>query len=271
MWIRLCVMIAILTGFYFSTISVTWAQDDLASDYVIEGSKEQEWLQFALQIQKDIEQKNLSEAKSAVTKLAISFSQTNFQVKKYSLGVISALSNTILEMDQQLNQVMVEPTELTTTARKLVYAFDTLIHRNQPLWHNVEPELERALVDLKQANQQKQAEALQEVVREFQKSFDLIRPAILVSRSPAILQKIDSMLAFLGKNKDFSQNETIIQLLEQLIPKIFHGSDQDVMKLLKPTVQMPMPMVVIWLLSTIFIVLSYFLWRKYEGSKTGVV
>lgn len=261
----------ILTGFYFSSISVIWAKDDLASDFVVESVKEKEWLQLALHIQRSIEQKNLSEAKSAVTKLAISFSQTNFQVKKYSLRVISALSNTILEMDQQINQVMVEPKELTAISRKLVYAFDALMHRNQPLWHNVEPELERVLEDIQQSNQQQQEQVFREAVREFQRSFELVRPAILVSRSPAILQKVDSMLAFLGKSKNFSQNETIIQLLEQLIPKIFHGSDQDVMKLLKPTVQMPMPTVVIWLLSTILIVLSYFLWRKYEGTKTEVV
>lgn len=271
MWIRLCMITVILTGFYFSNISVTWAQNDLASKLLLENAKEKEWLQLALQIQKNIEQKNLSEAKSAVTKLAISFSQTNFQVKKYSLNVISALSNTILEMDQQLNQVMVDPVELTATARKLVYAFDALIHRNQPLWHHTEPELNRAFGNIKQSNQQQQVQSLQEAVREFQRSFDLVRPAILVSRSPAILQKVDSMLAFLGKSKDFSQNETIIQLLEQLIPKIFHGSDQDVMKLLKPTIQMPMPTVVIWLLSTILIVLSYFLWRKYEGTKAGAI
>lgn len=254
-----------LNGFFFWNISNVWAEDTLSA----ESSKEQEWLQLALQTQKQIGQQNLMDAKSTVTKLAISFSKTNFQVKKYSLGVISALSNTILEMDEQLNQVLVDPEGLTARARKLVYSFDVLIHTNQPLWHNAEPELQRSVSGIKQSNQEQKQEDLQGAVRQFQKSFDLVRPAILISKSPAILQKIDSMLAFLYKNKNFSENETIIQLLEQLIPKIFHGSDQDVMKLLRPTVQMPMPMLIIWLLSTILIVLSYFLWKKYEGTKAG--
>ncbi|WP_307254389.1 sporulation protein YpjB [Croceifilum oryzae] len=263
---RLCLILVMLNGFFFWNMPDTWAEDKLPS----ESTKEQEWLQLALQAQKQIAQpKSLVEAKSTVTKLAMSFSQTNFQEKKYSLGVISVLSNTILEMDEQLNQALIDPEGLAERARKLVYSFDVLVHKNQPLWRNAEPELQRYVSGIKQSNQEQRQEDLQEAVRQFQKSFDLVRPAILISKSPAILQKVDSMLAFLSKNKNFSENETIIQLLEQLIPKIFHGSDQDVMKLLKPTVQMPMPMVIIWLLSTILIVLSYFLWKKYEGTKAG--
>ncbi|SDY98085.1 sporulation protein YpjB [Thermoactinomyces sp. DSM 45892] len=263
MWIRLCLILVILNGFFFWNISDTWAEDKWSA----EKTKEQEWLQLALQIQKQIGQQNVVEAKSTVTKLAISFSKTNFQMKKYSLRVISALSNTILEMDEQLNQALIDPEGLAARARKLVYSFDVLVHTNQPLWHNAEPELQRSVGGMKQSNQEQKHEDLREAVRQFQKSFDLVRPAILISKSPSILQRVDSMLAFLEKNRNFSENETIIQLLEQLIPNIFHGSDQDVMRLLKPTVQMPMPMVIIWLISTILIVLSYFLWKKYEGTK----
>lgn len=230
--------------------------------------KEIEWENWTKQIEQKIQAGDYLEAKSLVTKLAISFSQTNFQTKKYSVPIIHALSDSILEIDQELNQVSSEPERLAQSAKKLRFAFDAITHSNQPLWRSYDQELIQSLNHVKEANTNKNTDQLQKSVQELMDKYNIVQPALIIGKNPAAIQKLTSLLAFLTKSQDFEQNKTVIEVLEQFLPTIFHGTDQDVMQFLYPTKTLSVGSVAIWLMCTICMVLSYFLWKKYEGTRT---
>ena len=95
----------------------------------------QAWTQDAERIHQLVKEKQWTEARETLAKLAAGYSRADFSGQDISLEAIHALSECLLDLEGKLNQVRPDPASILSSAVRLRLAFDALSHPNQPLWH----------------------------------------------------------------------------------------------------------------------------------------
>lgn len=110
---------------------------------------------------------------------------------------VHALTETITDALRSFNAVKLQPEELKLRAAKVKLAADALTHKNDPMWLQYERVLvedERALED---GIRTKEPKAVQTAVAGLKSHYDIIRPAVLISREPQMNEKMESLLVYL--------------------------------------------------------------------------
>ncbi len=127
-----------------------------------------------------------------------------------SVEGMEALMTAIVQAKELMNAVQAEPARLQTAAAQVRLTTDALLHRHQPLWLDYEKTLRTDTEKLREAVEEGRnvIQAAQQIYRDYQ----VIRPAVLISRPIELNGKIESLLAF------FMQQANVIddRLLEQV-------------------------------------------------------
>jgi len=178
---------------------------------------------------------------------------------------LEALTQAITNANRLINAVQTEPDRLKTAAAQVRLSTDALLHKHQPLWFEYYQTLKLDTERLKEAVKTGQNIILS--AQQLQAHYAVIRPAVLISRSPEVNVRIESLIAYFMQQVG-SQGEALLSNVDELMQawnELFEK--QDVSAYL-PFRDEKQP--IFWSLvigSIIVTVLCFVAWRKYESEK----
>ncbi|MFC7442106.1 sporulation protein YpjB [Laceyella putida] len=230
----------------------------------------EEWSQMAEKIETEVQQGHLMAAREDLAVLARQFSKADWLSKKLTLEAVHILAEVLMELEWSLNQVRPDPTKLAQATERMRLAFDALSHPNQPLWQRYYEPLKEGVAEVKQAVKRKQDQQTRQAIEELYAKVQLVRPALIVAKSPYAVHKMDSLITFIRKEKQFDRLASAVGQLEQLLYPLFYGSEQDVMATVNSWNEAEVISLTYWLMLLIVAVLAYVAWRKYRGESPPV-
>jgi sporulation protein YpjB len=115
-----------------------------------------------------------------------------------SIEGVHALTQTITEAQRTFNKVNFDENEGKLQAAKLKLATDALTHRNEPMWLQYDKVLQEDMTALSAGIRNGEAKAVQDAVSALKSHFGVVRPAVLISKEAQMVERIDSLLAFLS-------------------------------------------------------------------------
>lgn len=178
---------------------------------------------------------------------------------------MEAITSTVVRTKQSLAALEPNYDSILHYTTQLYLAVDALGHKEQPLWHRYYPLLQQDIDSISKAMEENKSNELQVAIQNFQLHYNLLKPAIYVSKSPYLLEQIDSLIKALVNQAEDQDNELIINNLNESIHQLFFGADSE-------TFSKVLAESVIWKTSIIIVLiitlsLSYVIWRKFKGTK----
>lgn len=229
------------------------------------------WSGLANKVAEYVNEQNYPAARDALAILSKRFANSNLVDQKLTVPAIHTLSAMIMEVERDLNQVRLSPSRIKQSAHRMQIAFDAVSHSHQPLWHQYYSQLRQDAGLLIGAARTKNETDYEKKLIPFYEHYLLIRPALIVSKSQMTVEKLDSLMTFIRKTKDWSDREHGIKQWEALIHPLFYGSEKDVMAAVHKWNEEVIKQMIFLVLGLIVSVLVYVGWRKYprEASSAG--
>lgn len=165
---------------------------------------------------RDMQDINLTDAPKQMELLIDSLEGLSFQGLT-SVEGIHALAEVIMDTRGTLAEVNVDPEAWARSSAKLRLAVNSLTHQNKALWM----QYYKVLADDLDGMTKSRAEGKRTVLREYflslQSHYDIVRPALIISRQPSEVNKFDSWLSYMGQiSKDTSVDDaSLSRSLEQ--------------------------------------------------------
>ncbi|MFC4078067.1 sporulation protein YpjB [Salinithrix halophila] len=230
-----------------------------------------QWTKQALQIEERVRQggeENYLKAREETAVLAKSFARSDLSEVNLSIQGVEALSETLVELDRQLNRVMPASDDLNRAAERSALAFDAIAHPHQPLWYRYEPVFRKDIARVKGAAKKGNPENLRIAVRELILHYEQIEPALEVARKPMTVEKVRSLMNFLRSRVHINPlpREELrggIRQWERMVPPLFNGPEEDVTAFGGGTLPPILP-AALSLGGLIAMVLSYVGWKKHR-------
>lgn len=233
--------------------------------------KSEDWLQIADLVVLYVEKGKYLEARKQIAELSREFSKSNLSTKELNIEAIHILSDELVRMEHRLNQVVVSnPEELQREAIRLKLAFDAVSHPNQPLWKQYYQPIKQKIAQFHQAEKNQDRKGMTQAIQALVQEYQLIRSAIVVSKKPETITKLDSLVRFLEEQKKVKLQVVGVKRFEQVIDPLFFGSDQDVLSAYQPYVGAGVEMIIIWICFWITAIFAYVSWKKYQTKKQEV-
>ncbi len=231
---------------------------DAEQAFMISDSKQ--WTSSATRIVKEVDAGRYVEARQELDELAKQFSRSNFAEKELSVQAIQALSTCIIDLEGRLNRITPNPNELNFYAKRLLITFDATRHSNQPMWQSyylvLKRQLDKMLVDSTQNKD------IREELNILHNHYVILRPALVVTKSPITVQKVDSLFLFLERDSNKDHQQVALGQLKKLLFPLFYGSEQDVLAVTNPNGKVPIS-TFLSIISVIIIgILTFVSWRK---------
>lgn len=229
------------------------------------------WSKLANEVMKKVQEQNYSAARETLTVLSQEFSKSNLVDKQLTVPAIHMLSGVILDVERNLNQIRPNHQKIYHSALRMQIAFDAVSHSHQPMWHQYYDELKQDIEQIKREIQAKNQKVYEQRVNQFYEHYQLIRPALMISKSETTVQKLDSLMTWIRKKKDWAEQERGIQQWEQLMDPLFYGSEKDVLTMVYQwDEEAVLIKVMVWISGLIVSVLAYVSWRKYPRNMRRV-
>lgn len=227
--------------------------------------KSENWLQLAELVVVYVEKGKYVEAREQVAQLSQEFSKANLSTKKLNIEAVHILSDQLVRMEQQLNQVVISnPEQLQRNALRLKLSFDAVSHPNQPLWKQYYQPLKQRIARFYQAEKQQNKQEMIKAIQAIDAQYQLIRPAVGVSKKAETMAKLDSLIRFMNEQKESKLQKVGVKRLEQVIDPLFFGSDEDVLHAYQPYVGSGVEIMVIWVCFWIMVIFAYVSFKKYR-------
>lgn len=115
-----------------------------------------------------------------------------------SLEGLNALTSLVAESREVYNRVQFNEREALLAAAKLRLAADALSHKEKPLWLEYRGTFEQDAKQLRDAVSKGRQEEARQALQVFYDHYLIIRPAVLISRSTEMAEKIDSWFIFMN-------------------------------------------------------------------------
>lgn len=180
-----------------------------------------------------------------------------------------ALMETATMAKRTFNAVQVSPDEGRAAAAKLRLAVDALKSPSDPMWHQYYKVLQADTDVLEKAAKEASKGDLERFVDQFDSHYGIVRTPIVMSRPPADVEKMDSLIAFL---KSQMTMQAPFQQVLSVIPHVRQTIDELFMKKEKPAY---LPIVddekpIIWsigIASFIVAAMVYAAWRMLQKER----
>jgi sporulation protein YpjB len=227
----------------------------------------EEWSRLANQVAKWAGAGEYIKARDQLLKLSGRFSKADFTKLNLRIESIHALAEVIMEMEGALNRVQPNSKEIADAAARLQLAFDALTHPNQPMWQQYYQPLKKDLDMIDEAIRMNDRHAVQEGVDQFYEHYQIIRPALIVAKSPFTISKVDSLVTFLRNQTEMDKLKIGVTQLKSLLNPLFFGSERDVMATVYRWNEGDFFKVILWVSGLIASVLGFVSWRKYRENR----
>lgn len=188
-----------------------------------------------------------------------------------SVEGLNALTQTITEAKRIYNAATYSPAEGQIAVAKIRLATDALSHKNQPMWlQYYKVLLNDSDLMRNQVKGNNQPEAIQEFGN-LSQHIAIIHPSLLISREPSSVEKLDSLLRFIGTN--VNKKPMPIKQLDGGLTSLNAVLDELFMKHKDALAYVPLTdpnQPIIWSLSMgliIISVLSYVGWRMHQSGR----
>lgn len=230
-------------------------------------AQELDWGQKAEQILQEVQREQYLEAKEDIKQLSDNFIASDLAKKQLKIEALQTLSTLLVELDTSLNAISPNKTNLVRKATQLYLAFDAASHRTQPRWKGYRATLEE---DIARIEKILPTENRREIKRELDKlieDYQLIRPAILVTKPVEATTKFDSLFVFLRDQTEYPAIREGLKEARQLVQIIFLGKDEDVLSWKGSFQKIPTGFI-LFVSGLISSALTYVSWRKYWERKS---
>lgn len=187
-----------------------------------------------------------------------------------SVEGINALSGVIMDLKADVASVQISPQRWESSAAKLRLAVNSLNHPRQPIWLQYYKLIREDLNTMEQNGSANDLPGWKTALERLQSRYDNIRPAVIISRQPEIVNAFDSWLSYAAGIPSSSQKIERARLVEivsygQEAARVMFGKEKD-----EPALSLPLASQEygIWALlaaSFIIAVLVYAAYRKYRG------
>ncbi|SEN28514.1 sporulation protein YpjB [Lihuaxuella thermophila] len=225
------------------------------------------WSKTANRVAEQVEKEDLQEARTQLAQLAHLFSKSNLADKNLSVEGIHALSDVIMDTERNLNRISPDEIKLRVAVTRLQITFDAVSHPHQPLWKQYYNPMNNQLKLIREAIKQEDSASVQDAIDQFYDDYQMIRPALIVSKSPYIVEKVDSIITFIRKQRDPGQLQAGVSRLERMLQPLFFGSEQEVLAVYSPLDGLSLYAFAGWVSALIVMVLGYVSWRKYRATQ----
>ncbi|MRN53359.1 sporulation protein YpjB [Paenibacillus monticola] len=188
-----------------------------------------------------------------------------------SVEGINALSAVIIDLKAAVAAVQISPQRWEAAAAKLRLAANSLNHPRQPMWLQYYKPIREDLNALEQSASVNDLAGWKATLERLQSRYDNIRPAVIISRQPEVVNAFDSWLSYAAGVPTSSQKIERARLIEivsygQEAVRVMFDKEKD-----EPALSLPMAPqnYGIWgLLAAGFIIaaLGYAGYRKYRGT-----
>lgn len=187
-----------------------------------------------------------------------------------SVEGINALSGVIIDLKAAVAAVKITPQEIETTAVKLRLAANSLNHPEQPIWLQYYKLVHEDLNAMENSGAVNDMAGWKTALGKLQTRYENIRPAVIVSRQPEVVNAFDSWLSYAAGILSSSQKIERTRLIEivsygQDAVRVMFGKDKNEQALSLPLSQHEFG---VWGgLAASFIIcsLAYVAYRKYRG------
>lgn len=210
-----------------------------------------------------IKLKNYSKSKTIFEEILQIYLKTELKDLTTTEG-IEAITSSLKDTKQLLNNTEPNHNEILYNVSQLHLAIDALSHKEQPLWHRYFTVIEQDIIEIRKVINNQNNKEIEKNIRIFQEHYNLIKPAILVSEQPYLVENIDSLITALIKQNISQNKEMILNQLQSNFHQIFYGSESDTMGSIAIKTFVWKASLVVGLI--IFLVLSYVIWRKFRAS-----
>lgn len=229
--------------------------------------KSENWLQIADLVVLYVEKGKYVEARSQVMELSREFAKANLSTKELNIEAIHTLSDELVGLEHHLNRVVPNSAELRKRAMRLKLAFDAVSHPNQPLWKQHYQPMKQKIVKFYQAKDEQDSKGIAKAIQDLVQEYHLIRSAIVISKKPETVQKLDSLIRFMEKQQAINLQTVGVKRFEQVLDPLFFGSDQDVLSAYRPYVDSGVELIVIWICFWITAIFAYVGYKNYRAKK----
>lgn len=229
-------------------------------------AEEQNWTNKAEEILKGVQNQQYTEAKEDVKQLSDSFVGSDLAKRKLKIEAVQTLSTLLVEMDQQLNAITPNKTELNRKATQLFLAFDAAENVNKPRWKSYQVILEEDLGKIEQILPKENRQELRKNMEKLIADYQLVRPALIVAKPATAVTKMDSLFLYLREQTDFKVISEGLSSAKELVRIVFQGKDEEVLRWTGPVREIPTGFI-LFVSGLIASALTYVSWRKYWERK----
>jgi sporulation protein YpjB len=170
------------------------------------------------------------------------------------------------------NDIHINVQEALISSARIRFASDALLHTNQPLWLNYYSILKEDVKHLSDAKNREDIKDAQKHIEALSIHYSIVRPAVLITRNPEIVEKMDSILTFIKKQ---AVNElTFKNNLGSGIEQLRFTVDEVFLK--EKSTLGPIPgarsriSITIGIAAVIITVLAFVAWKKFQGSQKPI-
>ncbi|WP_238457459.1 sporulation protein YpjB [Alkalihalobacterium alkalinitrilicum] len=194
--------------------------------------------------------------------LALDHTQTSLTMS--DLQIVTKSFERAMESVTAVSMTQIERVRLATEFRLVV---DALASPHHPLWLSTEQTMMKAMNELKGSMEQKDVQAFRHKINEFLRSYQMVRPALIISVEGVQVQKIESLVQFLDRYGNDMIQDTSMQkqlfMLESELENLYQQVKED-------SADPSLIWVMLTIGGTIIISLSYVGWKKYRAEKRRV-
>ncbi|MFC5448115.1 sporulation protein YpjB [Paenibacillus aestuarii] len=231
-------------------------------------------MEFLNQVAEDMYNKTMEgqvvEARSKLQQISDQIPKIHFEGVT-SVEGLNALTETITQAKRVFNAASYSNEEGKVAVAKIRLATDALTHKNQPMWLQYYKVLQNDIDELKSTLRPDGQKAAMASYTKLSQHLGVIRPSLLISRQPADVEKLDSLMTFL--HSLLNQNPLPMRQLGSGMDHLQQTIDELFMKNKDAIAFVPVTdpiQPIIWSIGIGFIivsVLSFSAWRMYRSGK----
>ncbi|WP_227936210.1 sporulation protein YpjB [Alkalihalobacillus deserti] len=219
------------------------------------------------QILQLVKQENFEEAKQLLDYFSVSFLEVDFQEEGITMSSLRTVTSSFEKAVEAVTAIEMPLDQRIFTVTAFRLAIDALSSDHHPLWLHSEKSVMSAITTMKEAIEQGETQAFQHRFNEFQRHYDMIRPALFIDIEPQHLQRIDSQITFLERIRTESLDED--KVMSHL--EIMEEEWMDLYQRIKEDSADPSLWWVMFTIGGMIIMsLSYVGWKKYRAEKQKV-